>query len=54
MEKTKEYQPMKYFECTADDMHPYNCNPENCIHCNGIKNENHHPYTYCALCRFNG
>jgi len=36
--------------CTPADMHPYNCNPRNCVHCLRISNR-HHRVRTCALCK---
>jgi len=44
-------EPTVFF-CTAEDMHPYNCDGEGkCIHCDRRRTEDHDP-DKCALCRF--
>lgn len=46
------YIPGVGFVCTADDMHPYNCDgPKKCIHCDR-KRSKHHLVSLCALCNF--
>jgi hypothetical protein len=37
------------FACTAEDMHPYECEPVTCRHCNATKTEDHDPRR-CWLC----
>jgi len=45
-----EKEPVKVFQCTLQDMHPWECDGSfKCIHCDGEKTENHDPET-CALC----
>jgi len=42
----------KIFICTADDMHPMNCDTPyggNCVHCERKITKNHHPGK-CELC----
>lgn len=42
----------KVFMCSAEDMHPFNCDKPyggDCRHCDRIKDETHDPAT-CALC----
>lgn len=45
-------EPPTIFMDIRDNFHPYECDPNSCIHCKGVKNENHDPLK-CALCNFN-
>jgi hypothetical protein len=39
------------FQCTSDDMHPYECNGRGkCIHCDKVEDEEHNTKT-CELCQ---
>lgn len=50
-EKPEHKPEAGIFIDVRDNFHPYECDPTGCIHCRGIKNENHDPST-CALCNF--
>ena len=41
------------FTDTTSNFHPYECEPDKCIHCKGTVTKEHNPKT-CALCNFNG
>lgn len=43
------YEDVQVWETHNHDLHPYECDPDKCIHCKGVVNEKHDPKR-CWLC----